>query len=79
MFAYEDFATEVDGIETPVLALLGRNDLDAFQPAAIEATFGRWHPNLTVVQVTDAGRYPMQEVPVLYATEVTRFLRGHAA
>lgn len=78
MFAYEDFAAEVDGLGTPFLALLGGNDLEAFQPPAIEASYGKWHPNLTVVQVTDAGHYPMQEVPALYATEVQKFLKQHA-
>ncbi|NMM43514.1 alpha/beta hydrolase [Rhodospirillaceae bacterium KN72] len=77
MFAYEDFSGEVDGIGTPFLVLIGANDIEAFHPPAIQATFGKWYPDLTVVQVTDAGHYPMQEVPVLYATEVQKFLKAH--
>lgn len=75
MFAYEDFGDEVDGIRTPVLVVLGANDIEAFQPSSIERSFGQWYPNLSVAQLSDAGHYPMQEVPVLYATVIQRFLR----
>ena len=78
MFAYADFSDEVDGIEIPLLVVLGRNDIDAFQPAAIDETFGRWYKNAEITQIKDAGHYPMQETPVLYATTVQAFIRHQA-
>lgn len=79
MFAHADFSDEVDGIEIPLLVVLGRNDIDAFRPPAIEQTFGQWYENLEITQITDAGHYPMQETPVLYATRVQEFIRRQAA
>lgn len=79
MFAYEDFSERVDGIEIPLLVVLGRNDLDAFRPPAIRQTFGQWYENLEITQITDAGHYPMQETPALYATRVQEFLKRQAA
>lgn len=79
MFAYEDFSRQVDGIGIPLLVVLGRNDLDAFRPPVIEQTFGQWYENIEITQITDAGHYPMQETPALYATRVQAFLARQAA
>ena len=78
MFAYEDFSELVDGIGIPLLVVLGRNDLDAFRPPVIRQTFGQWYENFEITQITDAGHYPMQETPVLYATRVQEFLKRQA-
>lgn len=79
MFAHADFSDEVNGIEIPLLVVLGGNDIDAFRPPAIHQTFGRWYKNLEITQITDAGHYPMQETPVLYATRVQAFISRQAA
>lgn len=79
MFDKEDFSGEAQGLEVPILVLLGENDLPAFQPESIRATFGVWYPNLTVVVSPNAGHYPMQETPPFYATTVEAFLKGQAA
>lgn len=79
MFDKEDFSADVSGLKTPVLALLGANDLGAFQPENIEATFGAWYPNLTVVVSENAGHYPMQETPPFYATTIEAFLSPEEA
>lgn len=78
MFAFEDFSERVEGMETPVLIVLGRNDIDAFRPPVIEQTFGQWYRNVEITQITDAGHYPMQEAPALYATRVEEFLKRQA-
>jgi len=76
MFAHVDFSDEVDGSEIPLLVVLGRNDIDAFQPSAIGQTFGRWYKNVEIMQIANAGHYPMQETPVRYATMVQTFIRN---
>lgn len=77
MFDKEDFSSDVDGLELPVLAILGEHDLEAFQPETIEATFGQWYPNLEITVAKNAGHYPMQEVPVFYASTIEAFMKKH--
>lgn len=74
MFDLEDFSDQVKGLKMPVTVILGANDLPFFQPDYIAGTFGKWYPNLTVVSITDAGHYPMQEAPAYYATLLTAHL-----
>jgi pimeloyl-ACP methyl ester carboxylesterase len=74
MFDLEDFSDKVNGLKMPVTVILGANDLPFFQPDYIAGTFGKWYPNLKVVSITDAGHYPMQEVPAYYATLLTAHL-----
>lgn len=78
MFDKEDFSADVEGLELPVLAVLGAHDLEAFQPGNVEATFGEWYPNLTITVAENAGHYPMQEVPVFYASTIEAFMKKHA-
>lgn len=77
MFDKEDFSNEVMGLETPILALLGANDLPPFQPDSINATFGAWYPNLTVIVSSTAGHYPMQETPAFYATVIEAHMKKY--
>jgi len=70
MFDKTDFSSDVSGLKVPVLALLGKNDIPAFQPKSIQATFGSWYPNLSVVVSPNAGHYPMQETPAFYASSI---------
>lgn len=74
MFDLEDFSDQVKGLKMPVTVILGANDLPFFQPDYIAGTFGKWYPNLTVVRITDAGHYPMQEAPAYYAALLTAHL-----
>jgi pimeloyl-ACP methyl ester carboxylesterase len=51
----------------------GRNDLPGFQEAHYSATIANWLRNVRFHYVTDAGHYPMQETPVLFAN----LIEGH--
>jgi len=77
MFDKTDFSADVAGLKFPVLVLLGKNDLPAFQPASIKSTFGAWYPNLSIVVTPNAGHYPMQETPVFYATSIEAHMSKH--
>lgn len=74
MFDRENFSDAVKGQELPVTVILGEHDLPFFQPDYIATTFGKSFPNLTVESISDAGHYPMQEVPAYYATLLTKHL-----
>lgn len=77
MFDLEDFHTDVDGLKVPMTVVLGENDLSFFQPDYINATFGKWYPDLNVVVSPNAGHYVMQETPVFYASAVDAHLKAH--
>jgi len=77
MWLDEDFseAFRKAHIATPVLVIGGRNDLPGFQEAHYSATIANWLQNVRFHYVTDAGHYPMQETPVLFAS----LIEGHFA
>lgn len=78
MFDKEDFSGDVKGLKTPILVIMGENDLEAFQPKNIQATFGEWYPNLKTVIAKNAGHYPMQEAPPFYASTLETFLLANS-
>jgi pimeloyl-ACP methyl ester carboxylesterase len=75
MFAKTNFADEVRGLETPYLVMVGENDADGLNEAAMQETFLAWHPNAELVVMNDCGHYPMQESPPRFATVIENFLR----
>jgi 3-oxoadipate enol-lactonase len=77
MFNATDFSSEVAGLKIPMLALLGQNDIPAFQTESIKRTFGSWYPNLSIIVSPNAGHYSMQETPAFYASAIEAFLTKH--
>lgn len=61
-------------IPTRMLVIGGRQDLPGFQEAHLRATFGAWYPRAEFRFIEDAGHYPMQETPVLFASLIEEFL-----
>lgn len=78
MFSKTDFADEVRGLETPYLVVVGENDAEGLDEAAMNDTFLSWHPNAELVVIPNCGHYPMQECPPFFATVIENFLRKHA-
>lgn len=80
MFVKHDFSAEASkaGLQTPFLVILGKNDFPAFQPEAVNATFGKWYSNVEIVSIDNAGHYAMQETPALFASTVEAFLDGQS-
>lgn len=70
MWLGEDFSAPFRDaqIDAPVLVIGGRNDLPGFQEPHYEATLGAWLPQARFEYVANAGHYPMQEAPILFAT-----------
>lgn len=75
MWLDEDFSDAFSRahIDTPVLVIGGRNDLPGFQEAHYSATLATWLENVRFHYVSDAGHYPMQETPILFAS----LIEGH--
>ncbi len=79
MFSRTNFAKEVRGLETPYLVVVGENDTEGLDEAAMKDTFLAWHPNAELVMIPNCGHYPMQECPPFFATVIESFLRKQAA
>lgn len=79
MFVKHNFSKDAEqaGLNIPFLLILGENDIDAFKPAAVKETFQKWYKNVEIVNVANAGHYPMQETPAFYAATLEGFLAKH--
>lgn len=80
MWLGEDFsaAFEAARIGAPVLVIGGRNDLPGFQENQYQATLATWLSNVRFEYVADAGHYPMQETPILFASLIETHFAMHA-
>ncbi len=80
MFIKTDFSADAANanLQMPFLLVLGENDLGAFRPEAVKETFLKWYPNSSIVNVPNAGHYPMQETPPFYASTIEAFLSKNA-
>lgn len=75
MFTGTDFADRVRGLEVPVLAVAGWNDIAVYRPDSVRAAFAPLYPHATFETIADAGHYPMLETPPLLASLVEGFLK----
>lgn len=78
MFSNTDFSSEVDGLKTPMLVLLGACDSEGFAEL-IKNTFAKWYPNVKIETLAATGHFPMQETPILLASQIGKFLSEHSA
>lgn len=69
-----DFHHEIEGNPVPVLVAVGEFD-GGITEELIRATYMRWYPNAELVVVANSGHYPMNEIPVAFATLMEAFLR----
>jgi pimeloyl-ACP methyl ester carboxylesterase len=73
-WAKTDFASEVDGATTPLLAIVGAND-PALNADVVKGTYLAWYKNAELEVMQNAGHYPMNETPIALATSIEKFLR----
>jgi pimeloyl-ACP methyl ester carboxylesterase len=69
------FADSARGLAQPVLVLIGEHDT-AITREAMQATYLADYPNSELKVLANSGHYPMQEVPVVFGTEVMAFFGG---
>lgn len=79
MWLEEDYAKALSAakVGTATLVIGGRNDLPGFQEAYYSKTLATWLPNIRFAYIDNAGHYPMQETPVLFATLVEAHLNAN--
>lgn len=66
------FADEARGLDQPMLVCIGDHDTAVTQEA-MRATYLADYPRCELKSIPNSGHYPMQEVPVWFATEVQSF------
>ena len=76
MFWKTNFVSDIMGLATPILVLVGDKD-PGIDEAAMNETFLAWHPNAEVLTIANCGHYPMQECPPYFATVIESYFRKH--
>lgn len=79
MWLGEDFSAPFAAarIGAPVLIIGGRNDLPGFQESHYQATLASWLSDARFEYIANAGHYPMQETPILFASLVEAHFEAH--
>lgn len=78
MYANTDFSSEVNGLKTPMLVILGACDFEGFGEM-MKHTFQKWYPNLQIETLPATGHFPMQETPIQLASKIEKFLSEHTS
>lgn len=74
MFVKSNILEKIKGLPTPILAICASEDHEGLRKTAVEATFGKWYPNVEILEISNSGHNPMQEVPVKLATAINHYL-----
>ena len=79
MWLGEDFSIALAKaeIKTPVLVIGGRQDFPGFQEEYYTKTIAQWVPTAKFSYIENAGHYPMQETPILFATLMENHMSSH--
>lgn len=73
-WATVDFCEQVQGNPTPVKVLIGEYD-PTLNADLMQRTWLSWYPNSDMETLSNAGHYPMFEVPLALAATIQEFLR----
>jgi esterase len=73
-WAANDFSTEVAGNAVPVKLFIGEHD-PTLTADLMARTWLTWYPHATLETLSNAGHYPMYEVPVALATALEDWLK----
>ena len=77
MFVKTNILAKVQGLETPMGVICTTHDNEAHRKNVIQSTFVQWFPHVEIMEIQNAGHYPMQETPVAFADCVNTFLLKH--
>lgn len=79
MFVKSNILSKVKGLQTPLLVISASEDAEGLRKAVMQETFGKWYPTVEIVELTNSGHNPMQEIPASLATVINAFLAKHSA
>ncbi len=72
MWTQENFIDKMKGNNKPFLIISGKNDFPKFNLENQKIAFLDFD-NVSFLEIENAGHFPMQETPVLLATEIEKF------
>jgi pimeloyl-ACP methyl ester carboxylesterase len=74
MYVKSNILDRIIGLPTPILVICTSEDHEGLRKTAMESTFGVWYPNAEILEISNSGHNPMQEVPVSLATAINQHL-----
>ena len=79
MFSQNDISKDVQGLKTPYHVIIGLCDSEWHNREVMEKTFCLFFENCQISEIADASHFPMQETPILLASQIESFLLSKSA
>lgn len=76
MWTQENFKERMTEVKKPFLIISGKNDFPKFNLENQKIAFENFN-KVDFIDIESAGHFPMQETPVLLATEIEKFLSAN--